>query len=107
MKFYLYYLHVSSSIIWNYLENGLNFVIKYQYDGTTCTTKNIGERALEEGLSSFRFGDGCPAVDCVLVDNFALGTARLHHHTPTDCVKRIRNDTSNSGDSLQREVVLV
>lgn len=104
MKFYLYYLQFSSFTYVIYLENGFNFVVKYKYNGTACTTENVGERALEEGFSTFCLGDGGPAVDCVLVNDFALGTSRLHHHTSTDCIEWIRNNTSNSGDSLKKRI---
>ena len=40
-------------------------------------------------------------MDGVLVQDVGLGTARLHHHAPTDRVEGIRDDTSDGGDSLR------
>lgn len=82
------------------LEEFLDFIIEYQHKGTTSTTENVGEGALEESTSTLRLGDRRPAVDCVLVQDFALGTTRLHHHTPTYRVEGIRDDTGDGGDDL-------
>lgn len=40
-------------------------------------------------------------MDGVLVEDVSLGTARLHHHAPTDRVEGIRDDTRDRGDSLR------
>lgn len=39
-------------------------------------------------------------MDGVLVEDIGLGTARLHHHAPTDRVEGIRHDTGDCGDGL-------
>lgn len=40
-------------------------------------------------------------MDGALVQDVSLGTARLHHHTPTDRVEGIRDDTGDGGDGLR------
>lgn len=35
------------------LQKVLNFVVQYKYESTACTTKNVGERSLEEGATTF------------------------------------------------------
>lgn len=40
-------------------------------------------------------------MEGALVDHVSLGTARLHHHAPTDRVEGIRHDTGDRGDSLR------
>lgn len=71
------------------LEQFLEFVIKYQDERTASTTENVGQGALEEGTSTFLLADLNPAVQCVLVHDFTLCTARLHHHASSDCVEWI------------------
>lgn len=82
------------------LEEVLDFVVEHQHDGTASTSEDVGEGSLEEGSSTFLFGDSGPAVSCALVDDFALGSARLHHHTPTHSIEGIGNNTGHSGYSL-------
>lgn len=82
------------------LKEVLDLVVEYEYKGTTSTTENVGEGALEEGTSALSLGDRGPAVHGALVQNFRLGTARLHHHTPTYGVEGIGYDTSNGGYNL-------
>lgn len=39
-------------------------------------------------------------MEGVLVENVALGAARLHHHAPTDCVEGIGHDAGHGGHDL-------
>jgi hypothetical protein len=39
-------------------------------------------------------------VSRVLVDNIALCPARLHHHTPTDGIEGVGNNTGDGCDTL-------
>lgn len=82
------------------LEDLLDLVIQHKYEGTTSTSEYVGERSLEESTSSFRLGDGSPAVKCVLVQDVSLGAARLHHHAPTDSVEGIGDDTGDCCNGL-------
>lgn len=82
------------------LQKILDLVVHHEHDGATGTTEDVGESALEEGGTSFRLEDGGPAVSGVLVLDLGLGTARLHHHTPTDCVEGIGDDTGDGGHGL-------
>lgn len=84
----------------NLHDESFNFIVHNKYQSATSTTENVGESTLEESVGALCLGNGRPAVSGALVDDFALGTARLHHHTPADCVEGIRNNTGNSGDSL-------
>lgn len=81
-------------------EKGFELIVEDEYEGTTSSTQNVGEGSLEEGTATFRFVDLAPAVKGVLVHNFRLGATRLHHHTTTNSVEGIGDDTRNSGDTL-------
>lgn len=85
-----------------FLKEVLDLIVQYEHKRTAGTAENVGECALEEGVAALRLVDGGPAVKGVLVQDFALGTARLHHHAPTHRVERIRHDTGNSGYGLQK-----
>ena len=67
----------------------LKFIVEDEDEGTTGTTEDVRQGSLEEGLATFRFVDLGPAVEGVLVHDFALGTARLHHHTTTYSVEGV------------------
>lgn len=82
------------------LKEVLDLIVKYEYKSTASTTENVGESALEEGAGTFCLGDCGPAVHGALVQNFRLGTSRLHHHTPTYCVEWIGYNTSDGGYNL-------
>lgn len=85
----------------SFLEKVLDFVVQYKYEGTASTTEDVGEGSLEEGTSTLRLGDSCPAVSRALVENISLGSTRLHHHTPTHSVEGIRDNTSYGGNALK------
>lgn len=89
------------------LEEVLDFVVEYEHDGATSASENVGESSLEEGGGTFRFCDGGPAVERVLVQNVGLLTSRLHHHTPTHSVEGIRDDSRNCRDSLERKITKI
>lgn len=82
------------------LQNLLDFIVQHKYEGTASTTEDVGEGTLEEGTGTLLLGDGSPAMQCALVDDLGLGTARLHHHTTTDGVEGIGHDTGDGGDNL-------
>lgn len=81
-------------------EQGLEFVVEDEHQGAAGTSDDVGEGALEEGRAALRLGDLDPAVERVLVEDLALGAARLHHHATTDSVERIRHDARDGGDAL-------
>lgn len=81
-------------------DEGLKLIVEDEYEGTTGTTQDVGQSSLEESFGSLSFVDLGPAVQGVLVHNLALGTARLHHHTTTDSVEGIRDDTGGGGHNL-------
>lgn len=89
------------TLIVSFLEKVLNFVVQYKYEGTASTTEDVGEGSLEEGTGTFCLGNSCPAVSRALVENVSLGSARLHHHTPTHSVEGIRDNTSYGGNALK------
>lgn len=82
------------------LQDLLDFIVQYKYESTTGTSENVREGTLEEGTGTFLFGDGGPAVHCVLVDDFGSLATRLHHHTTTDSIEWIGYNTSNSCNNL-------
>ena len=84
----------------NLINKFLDFIVQYKYESTTSTSENVGEGTLEEGTGTFLFGDGGPAVQCVLVDDFGSLATRLHHHTTTDSIEGIGDNTSNSCNNL-------
>lgn len=83
------------------LEEFLDLVVEYEYKSTTSTTEDVGESALEEGVTSLGLVDRGPAVEGALVQDLGLGTSGLHHHTPTHGVEWIGHDTSDGGYSLR------
>jgi len=76
----------------------LNFVVEDQDDGTTGATDGVGEGTLEEGTGTFVDEDLSPAVEGGGVQDFT--TTRLHHHTTTDSVEGIGDNTRDGGDNL-------
>lgn len=88
-------------IVLAFLKKVLDLVVQYEHERAAGTAENVGERALEEGVTTFRLVDGRPAMKSILVENLSLGTARLHHHAPTHRIEGIRDDTGNSGNDLR------
>ena len=76
----------------------LEFIVKYEYEGTTGTTDNVGEGALEEGAGALIPGDLGEAVHSTVVH--LLGSAGVHHESTSDGIERVRDDTSADGDEL-------
>ena len=89
------------TLIVSFLEKVFDFIVQHKYESTSSTTEDVGEGSLEEGTSTFTFRDSCPAVSSALVENVTLGSARLHHHTPTHSVEGIRDNTSYGGNALE------
>lgn len=89
------------TILTLYLEELLDLVVKDEHEGATGSSEDVREGALEEGGGTLGLGDGCPAVQSVLVQDVGLGASGLHHHAPTDRVEGIRHDTSYGGDGLR------
>lgn len=94
-------------LVINSHDQVLDLVVHDQYDGATGASEHVGEGSLEEGAGAFLFGDGHPAVSGALVDDFALGTSRLHHHTPTDGVEGIRDDAGHGGHGLKVIIAMI
>jgi len=78
----------------------LELVVQNQHEGTTSTTQNVGACTLEEGLGALLSHQLDEAVHGGSVLALCQRTARLHHHTTTDGVEGVRNQTSDSGDEL-------
>lgn len=72
----------------------------HQYKRATSTTENVRERALKEGVGALGLADLNPAVQGALVLSLGGRLARLHHHTTTHGVERIRDDTGHGGHTL-------
>lgn len=81
-------------------QQGFEFVVEYEYEGTAGTAEDVGESSFEESASAFGLGDDRPAVHGVLVDDFGFGSAGLHHHSPTHGVEGVGDDTGAGGDDL-------
>lgn len=84
-------------------QESLDLIVQHKYESTTSTTQNVGEGALEESVGSFGPGNLGPTVQGVLVLAVGNSAARLHHHTTTDGVERIRDDSGNGGHSLSNQ----
>ena len=82
------------------LEEGLDLIVQDEHESATHTTENVRESALEESLRALGLSDLGPAVDGVLVHAFVGGQTRLHHHTSTDSVEGVRDNTRDGGHGL-------
>ena len=76
----------------------LDLVVEDEHEGTTGSSDNVGEGALEEGLATLILVDFLEAVNCAGIKN--ITSARLHHKSSSDGVKRIRSNTSAHCDEL-------
>lgn len=77
-------------------EDELDLVVDGQDTSTSDTTEDVSTSTLEEGLGTLTGNDLAESVEGgVVLDGLTGG----HHHTTTDGVKRVRSDTSTSGDS--------
>jgi len=84
-----------------YLEKeSLDLIVENQDQGTACATENVGESSLEESLATLLPEDLAPAIDGVLVHDVGSLATRLHHHTTTDSVEGIGDDTGYGCDTL-------
>ena len=84
----------------NLHDDCLDFVIENKNERAAHTTEDVRECALEEGSSTFSLGNFTPAVDGVLIHTFVSRQTRLHHHTTTNSIKWIRDNTRAGGNSL-------
>lgn len=98
MFFFVYFLYFW--VITINLQEFLNFIVKYKHECTTCTAENVRECSLEEGVRAFCLSNCGPAVEGALVNNFSLLATRLHHHTTSDSIEWIRDNTGNCGYNL-------
>jgi hypothetical protein len=96
-------------------EEELGLVVEWEHTGTGDTTENVGSGTLEERLDTLLGDDLATSIDgrlvldglricqwlyCKVVMRTLLTyLTRGHHHAATDGVKRVRSDTSTSGDS--------
>jgi hypothetical protein len=81
-------------------QEGLDLIVQHKHESATSSSQHVGESALEEGVGSFDLGNLGPAVQGVLVLTFGNWATRLHHHSSTNGVERIRDDTGHGGDGL-------
>jgi hypothetical protein len=76
-------------------QDELNLVIDGKHTSTSNTTEDVSTGTLEEGLDTLLGGDLAGSIEGGAVLD---GLTRSHHHTTTDGVKRVRSNTSTSGD---------
>lgn len=76
----------------------MDLIVHNENDGTARTTDGVGESTLEESSEALSLEDNLPAVGSVLVED--LGLTGLHHHTTTNGVKGVGDNTSDSGNDL-------
>jgi len=81
-------------------HENLDLIVENEHQGTTSSTENVGEGALEESIGAFVLGDLLPAVEGASVHNFRALATRLHHETTTDSVEGIRDDARYGGHAL-------
>lgn len=81
-------------------QQGLDLIVKDEHESTASASEDVGKSSLEESFASLSFVDLGPAVDGVLVHDVGLSTSRLHHHTTTDSVEGVRDDTGSGGHNL-------
>ncbi len=74
----------------------LGLVVDGQDTGTGNTTENVGTSTLEERADTLGGDDLASSIHSSLVLDGLTGS---HHHATTDGVKRVRSNTSTSGDS--------
>jgi hypothetical protein len=77
-------------------EDKLNLVIDGQDTSTSNTTEDVSTSTLEERLDTLLGDDLASSIQGGLVLDGLTGG---HHHTTTDGVKRVRSNTSTSGNS--------
>jgi hypothetical protein len=76
-------------------EDQLHLIVDGQDTGTGNTTENVGTCTLEERLNTLLGDDLAGGIHGSLVLDGLTGG---HHHATTDSIKRVRSDTSTSGD---------
>jgi len=79
-------------------EDSLDLGVEDEDEGTTGTSDNVGEGALEESLGTFVSSNSLEAVQSAVV-HLLLSTG-VHHESTSDGIKRIGNDTGADGDNL-------
>jgi hypothetical protein len=76
-------------------EDKLDLVVDGEHTSTGDTTEDVGTSTLEERLNTLSSDDLATGIEGRLVLD---SLTRRHHHATTDGVKRVRGDTSTSGD---------
>jgi hypothetical protein len=77
-------------------EKELSLIVERQDTSTGNTTENVGTSTLEERLDTFLGDDLAGSIEGTVVLD---GLTRGHHHTTTDSIKRVRSNTSTSGNA--------
>jgi len=103
----------SGHLIFSYLEifldllrvffsckHSLNLIVKYEYESTTGTSKNVGKTSLEESFTTFILIDLFEAIHGTIVHWISSGFTSVHHKSSSNGIKRIRNNTSGNSDNL-------
>jgi hypothetical protein len=81
-------------------EGGLDLVVEDKNEGTTGTSDNVGQAALEEGGATLVMVDLLEAVHGTIVHLVLASLTGSHHESSSDGIKRVRNNTSRDGDAL-------
>ena len=76
----------------------LDVIVHHENKSTAGSTDGVTQSTLEEGPGTFVDGNLLPAVKGRLVHN--VRATSLHHHTTTDGIEGVRNDTGGGGDAL-------
>ena len=84
----------------NLEQQSLDFVVQDKYEGSSSSSQDVRKGSLEEGFTSLLLSNLSPAVNGVLVLSFSSRSSRLHHHSSSNSIEGIRDDTGNSGHSL-------
>lgn len=79
----------------------LDFIIQDKHKSTTHASEDVRPCTLEKRFASFITSNLPPAVKCACVHDISSFTPRLHHHAPTNSVKWIGSQPSNSSDRLR------
>lgn len=76
----------------------LDLVVEDEHESATSASDDVGESALEEGTGTFVLKDLVEAINGASVHDIC--STRLHHKSSSDCVKRVRGNTSRDSDEL-------
>lgn len=81
-------------------KHGLDLVVEDEHKGATGTSDNVGEAALEEGLTTLVLVDLNEAVPGTVIELILASLTGSHHESSSDGIERIRNNTSRDSDDL-------